>query len=1199
MVAAGGAALDPVSARIAVARLANPVAPPEWPRHTHLELGAPVDRVARGQVFEVEVIDQAGARLPDDLQIEYRFLLPDGSTTVQREPMRRRNPAIAFARRESVTRPFAYRAVGGDDHSMPWIEVAIAEPPAIEELALRLSPPGYSGFPPHTAEKHLRILKGSTLAISGRANKPLDSLLLHLDDREPIAAILDESGLRFRIPAPGESEPAIDAPGAYWFELADRDGLRSETPPWDLQVVPDPPPTVTIEQPSASLFVTPEAVIPVRVVAKDNLAVRRISLRHRRGSAGGLPEGQSLLSGDAEGTLVLYEGLPEAPPAADGRRSPLDSPGDHRVVETRWALEPLQLQPGTQWILTATADDYQPASGVSPPVRLSIITRRELDDRLAARQNLIVAELRRVLEMQRSARGRVAELAVRLGELAELSRPDLDHLQAAELTQRRIEDELTGKGDSIPGYVTALMTDLDNNRLDRPDVRRRMQSLLAELERAGRDDLPPIRHELTTAIKSAQAEGAPPGASWPADPAVGSSLLAAAAYQDRVMDTLDGILKDLGRWDNYRRFYHEVGRILREQEDLGARTKESSRRTMGRDRRDLPPADVADLRVLGVAQTELARQLDRMGADMNQVARDLDVTDPLAADTIADAVDEIRRRSISGLMRTSGTHLEQNHIGQAVAVQRQVRAALQDVLDILANRREHELERLISRLREIETELADMLRRQADTTAGFHDAAQDERGEAAQTAESRRRLQTLGDRQSGLAEEASRAARRLARLLAQEAARSVAQAGEKMAAAARDAASERAATGAEQAAQAQELLELAYRQLETRRRMAQAELVAEQLARLEDAVRELHDAEQGVIDEARQFDRLADSPGGLTRSHLADLQDLVGLQLAIQGDTEQLRGKLIGAETVQLVLDRAAEYMVEVATRLRQHQTGNETQQAAIRARDTLAMLLEAFQTDPADPSQAPIAGDAGTGANGDPVGEPIPAAEVKLLKLLQQDLNRRTAELAESAPGRNPASNGLQGQVERLAKEQGQLADLTLGLVVMPGEQERVSEDAHPLLEVAQRMRDVQSRLAQEATDEQTTAMQEHIVKQLDILLEQARNQALASAEGAPQAAPSMDQQSSPATGEPPDADRDPTQAPAREATDKPGAAESIEERPDPWRTLHAMERLWNQLPQRQREQLLQMAPEQFLPKYELEIEHYFRRLSEEQARP
>ena len=44
-------------------------------------------------------------------------------------------------------------------------------------------------------------------------------------------------------------------------------------------------------------------------------------------------------------------------------------------------------------------------------------------------------------------------------------------------------------------------------------------------------------------------------------------------------------------------------------------------------------------------------------------------------------------------------------------------------------------------------------------------------------------------------------------------------------------------------------------------------------------------------------------------------------------------------------------------------------------------------------------------------------------------------------------------------------------------------------------------------------------------------------------------------------------------------------------------MKQLWGELPQRDREQMLQLPVEEFLPEYELLIEDYFRRLSEEKG--
>ena len=50
--------------------------------------------------------------------------------------------------------------------------------------------------------------------------------------------------------------------------------------------------------------------------------------------------------------------------------------------------------------------------------------------------------------------------------------------------------------------------------------------------------------------------------------------------------------------------------------------------------------------------------------------------------------------------------------------------------------------------------------------------------------------------------------------------------------------------------------------------------------------------------------------------------------------------------------------------------------------------------------------------------------------------------------------------------------------------------------------------------------------------------------------------------------------------------------------RMRKVMEELWGELPPRQRQQMLQLPVEEFLPKYELLIEEYFRRLAEEKER-
>ena len=298
-----------------------------------------VDRVARGQAFEVEVVDAFGAKLPPNVRIHYRIEQPDGSIRDETEPMRLLGGAMV-ARRENVARPFSYRIDGGDDHSMEWIDVEVVEPPAVASLSITLVPPEYTGWPATTSDGHVRALAGTRMRIEGTATQPLASAALCLDDQRIVPGTVSEDGLHFTVPAGGEPL-AVEKSGAYWFKLIDREGLSGgANDRWELRVVPDQPPSVAIEQPGGAVFVTPEAEVPLRVAAKDDLAVHRIALAVEP------PEGSA--PKPAEKELTLYAGPDRVEPRADAGLDAAAPSGESRVVDYRWSLAELKLSPGAR-----------------------------------------------------------------------------------------------------------------------------------------------------------------------------------------------------------------------------------------------------------------------------------------------------------------------------------------------------------------------------------------------------------------------------------------------------------------------------------------------------------------------------------------------------------------------------------------------------------------------------------------------------------------------------------------------------------------------------------------------------------------------------------------------------------------------------------------------------------------------------------
>lgn len=1006
--------LDPMSSRIALARLANPFGNVGWPQVTHLALRQKITRVARGGDFEVEVVDLFGASLPADVRIHYRFESADGAVTEETERMRPFGAALS-ARRENVTRPFSYRIDGGDDQSMQWVPVEIVEPPAIDSLVVTLTPPEYTGWPAERADGHIRALTGTAATMVGVPTRPLQLVTVCLEDGQQIAGSLAPNGMSFTVPADAARPWTIEQSGSYWLRLVDLDRVvGGEDARWEIRAIEDAPPTVLCEQPAATVYATSQATVPLRVVAKDDLAVHRVSLVFGRFEAENRNQTE----------VVLDDAGPVA--AGRGQRFDRDAPGDVREVTYAWDIEPLNLPPGTQLDFLIKADDYRPQTGQSELRRLSIIRPEELAELIASRQSTILSELRRVLEMERQSRQQVAALEIRLGEVASLDQLDVDHLRGAELNQRQVGHTLTSRSDGVPMHIFRLLADLENNKLDSPDVKRRMEELLAAIDSLQAEHLPAAENELTAAIKateirSQQADSRP-------DPAVAASLTEAGRHQDAVVATLEQLLSQLSRWDNYRRFHRELSQQLASQKDLATQTTDIARRTLTQEVEDLAPQEQAELKIAARNQLDLGRRVEGVLAEMEESLETLEESDPLAAQTVSDALERARELGIGGLMRTVGGEIDRNRMGQAVNQQKLVIESLQEVIDILAGRREHELARLMEKMRQSENNLAELANREEELRRRLESAAK------ASDEERRRQLQRLEAEQQQLAEEAERLARQLERLQAADPAAATEQAAARMKEARQAAGQGNAQQAAEKAGEAKKSLEEAARRLADQRRQAEVELAMEQMSRLEDTIRGLERQQNGIVEEAQRLGELVEGHAEANPIQAGEMADLARHQKAVRNETASVRQKLSSAVVVQLALSRAEAEMTRAAGLLDRRQVGVATQHAAKAAHSQLTQILEALKREqPAqgeqDQSQGGDSGGQG-GGGGNPADALQVLAELKLLKLMQEEVNRRTRELEEILAAGGLIDPETRNEYTRLSEEQGRLADLLLNLI-------------------------------------------------------------------------------------------------------------------------------------------------------------------------
>ena len=183
--------------------------------------------------------------------------------------------------------------------------------------------------------------------------------------------------------------------------------------------------------------------------------------------------------------------------------------------------------------------------------------------------------------------------------------------------------------------------------------------------------------------------------------------------------------------------------------------------------------------------------------------------------------------------------------------------------------------------------------------------------------------------------------------------------------------------------------------------------------------------------------------------------------------------------------------------------------------------------------------------------------------------------EKKKDKPAEDGAGQGGDALQEQLRRELGAAAE---------------KESDNPVLDIARRMLDVQSRIADTDAGEKVQNEQKKIIADLDKLIEQAKKSCKCSGSC------SNPKQSSSRT--PSSSAKKPGQKPGNKPSDKPAQQSSQRPpdkktvKPDPAEMRNLIKDLWGELPPNVREQMLQNPTEQFVPQYESMIEEYYRRL-------
>ena len=1116
-------ALHPLEAATSVQRLMFPFADVPWPRQFELRLVrsdlSPVvttpDQpllIARGDTLELYVINARG-RLPERVWFEHRLGNEAEATrealrqtTIRDEKGRSREAAaISWV---AARGPLEFRATGGDDDAMPFVRVEVVEPPTLEALQVGITPPKYSGRPAEQLPPgvgHVQGLLGTKIELTGQANKPLQSAVLRIGDKPSVPLSIGPDGQSFA------ASFAIIEPGvtAYWFELTDTAGFTDrEAPRYELRGLADLVPEVVIESPVADIQLAPDAELTVTVLAKDDLGLREVRLVYQLNDEAA-PKSIPL--------VAVENGAsdPDAPKRPGHSKRTVESPSLLLTPEYLWKLAELELQPGGRIVFRAEAtDDYDLTPeghvGRSSPRTILIVSKEDKQKELAGRVGELLEDLQEAAALQLRAKQQTNELQTQLDTAGELRPQDIDQLQRIELDQRQAASRLTHPSDGVQSQARQLQEEFQANKLDDVETQRRLDRVVEELSRLGRDQFPEIERALTRAAKEADsergtrsgergAEGknepvksepdgkaasndksqkntkpentkptAEPKSSEgdkPADPkpttepgnsalrdprsALASSLKDAQTRQQQTSETLQELQDLLAEWRDRRDVSRELQSVIAEQEQVQKESADLGQQTLTKSAAELSQQEKADLGKLAAKQRKLAEQVEQFRKQLDQTAGSLKPRDPDVAERFEEARDELTNDGTAGKLREAASDIADNKMGAAAQAQQQAMQDLRDLERQLKREPTDDVELLVKQVEQAQQEFETLRKEQTDLMEQTQQAAG-----RPDSAERRDQLEQLRQKQQKLGKKLAQAERKLERLQLRQPADAAARAQERL-----DKINDQlqdpdqadeAADGMQEVVDDIEQVE---RDLALEKRIAQERLAVEQLEKIEDELKGLLARQQAVITETERLEAERLAKGSLSRGQLKSLRDLAETERALQTEAERMEKALTVAEVFSLVLRRTSRSIKLASDRLAEKQTDASTQalerDAAKKIESLLAVLKQDDKPDPANasppmpPEQQPDDEQPKPEQAGPP-GDSLPQiAQLKMIKLLQEEYLERTQLLNGLRVKEGNLSPSAATELEQLAVEQDELAELTRNLVVKLLQSRSEQEDA------------------------------------------------------------------------------------------------------------------------------------------------------------
>ena len=1057
----------PVVAGTAIIRLLNPWSNLAYPQKTHLVVTYYPERLSRGDAFVLRVGEESG-QLPSDVRVLVRHL--DGEThTTTSQPMKKVGHQFLF-RQENVRTTFEFQVIGGDDRSQPWRHVEVVDPPVVRAIQVKLYPPSYTGWPPEDTQGVIRALCGSEARLFGQANRALKRVLVDCGEQGNFEAEVLPDRYSFRFPKGGQSQPQqerwiIQHSGYYRIRLEGLDGTFSVNEPrWEICAIEDSLPIVVLESRQRLLQITHTGKFPLRIAARDDVAINNVLL----------------ICVDTDGNFLaqpipIFKG-PQFP-RFSVPMSELETHSDSMENDYLFQLPSRAGKIGDTIRLSARVEDYKGQMSESQPLEIRVVSLDELNDRLTAEEEKLFDQLAELYEFSRNIHRDWDQLSTSLRAEKRLSRAQANQLLTLDTMQRQAFRRVVDPNSGILPTLKDLASTAENNGMNREKVER-LRTLHGQLETHWKQHGIPAESHLGLIANwarnlverlSSDEQKIAIEKEWND---VAHSADELSSHQLAWETFLESLLQNVSGVQLANSLRRKLERILEQQMEIARQSRELGQQTLGRALQQLTATALNDLRQISRNQRQLATTVEELigqtleelergehphsfdsspqqrEISSGQSQRDLPTpsndagvgegqaggedsggrTDAAArtkSHLIKLVIDRINTEGLSALMRQASTAIEQNRLSEAVTLQEQCEAILRDLIKLLQGK-ERRSEPAPQALARFERELRTLVRNQEKANQDFADRYQTGKIDEAfaefvqQESQIREKTEKLLDDVSSVTQADWRAYLEQA-LQAIQAAQAGAQ-------------QKSAAATSQNAERAQSLMEQALDRLQQEQRSYQQQRAVERWRSVLEQIHELTGIQRDLLRRTQSLDIERQKSASVKNSQswkdsvlaVRQSQDTVGQRIS------QMVNDLQDAPVISSVLAQIQEFSSKATQYLSAFECGKATQAAQQAVLRDLQNVSAAIQGESQSSPQVPADQTGDTGNGGEQATQPeqiFLAAQVKLLRDLQERINRRTENLEQSRTRIGTDQASLDKEYHELSREQAMVLELVVKL--------------------------------------------------------------------------------------------------------------------------------------------------------------------------